>query len=72
MLEVAIKSNIDAVLKQKGVSAYKLAQMMGKHSNHIYRLAKRDHIDDVSLKTMAGIANALGVTVDSLFTVEPD
>lgn len=71
MLQVAIKSNIKAVLEEKDMTPYRLAKMIGKHTNHVYALAGKEYIPDgTALKTMVDIAQALGVQVDQLFTVE--
>lgn len=67
MYAVAITNNIKAVLDEKGITAYRLAKMWGKHPNHVYALVKPDTLPDgTALKTIVEIADILSVSVDRL------
>lgn len=69
-MQVPIKNNLKTVLDSKGMTPYRLAQMLGKHVNHVYTFANNDVIPDgTNLRTMVDISRALQVPVDQLFTV---
>ena len=64
---MAIPNNIKDVLKEKGITPYKLAKMWGKHPNHVYALVKPETLPDgTALKTMVEIADLLNVSIDRL------
>lgn len=68
---VAIKSNIKDILKEKGVTAYKLAILWGKRSNYVYTLVNKEQLPEgTDIKTLVDIARILEVPVERLFTVE--
>jgi len=71
VINVEIKNNLKAILKERGFTPYKLAKKLNKPANHFYVLVKRETIPEgTALRTMIDIAQALDVPVDSLFTVE--
>lgn len=65
---VQIKNNLKSILDKKGMTAYKLAQEWNKHSNHVYRMVKRDvWPEDTRLKTFLELAEILEVEPQELF-----
>lgn len=73
MYAMAIPNNIKAVLKEKGITPYRLAKMWGKHPNHVYALVAPKTIPDgTAIKTIVEIAELLNVPIDRLIGKKED
>lgn len=68
-----IKNNIGAILEQRDITGYKLAQAIGKQSNHVYvNIIKKDDIGGMQIRTLVAVAQALDVEITDLITIEPE
>lgn len=73
MLAVAFKNNIRGVLASKGWSIRKLAIVLDKDYSYIHRLVTVDPLPNgTTIGTLKPVADALGVSVDSLVGQEVD
>lgn len=61
-----MRSNIERIAKDRGMSLYRLAKEAGITQNAIYKWRKAG-IDRAQLGVMARVAAALGCKVDDLF-----
>ena len=65
-----IKNKIGMILKERGITGYRLAEDMGKRSNHVYtNIINKEDIGGMRVETLVAVAAALNVSIEELITV---
>lgn len=59
---------LDEILKERDISIRKLAEISGVHYKTALNIY-HNHTTGISLETLAGICQALNITLDKLFKV---
>ncbi len=65
-LEATYKLNLDRILKEKGISKYKIAQDTGISEKTLYAIGKRD----LQLSTILKICTYLDITLCQLISIK--
>lgn len=65
-----LKSNISELMKKRCITIRNLEEK--SKLSHVTILRTRSNIENCRLDTLVKIADALGVTVNDLFSVQPD
>ena len=60
-------NNIKHILKEKGMSIYKLSQEIGLTYPNAHALVNRKSLDTTSLDTIIKVAEALDVEIEQLY-----
>ena len=66
-----IKNNIGAILKERGITGYRLAEDMGKRSNHVYTtIINKEDIGKMRVETLVAVSLALNLPIEDLIEVQ--
>ena len=64
-----LKNNIKTVLKARKTSVLRLSEIIGLTYASTHSLANREDLSDTKIGTLVKTADALGVDVNTLYTV---
>lgn len=67
-----VKNEIKGVLEATSISIRSLARMTGKTYKAMYTTCTAEYIDNTRIGTLVDIADALGVRLEDLYTIEKE